>query len=286
MSLNDASTVLGMDHMQSDGVLMNIKCLYAFLAVFLVSSCGTGSIDFVGLESAEAAFNERQRNNLPIYMSLKDLFPDENARALARAAGDGKTVDIRKLVDSGVSVDVPGVKRVTPLFYALRSGNIDGVTKLLELGADPNMVYEDGLAIMHFATILGDVDFMRILLKYGGNPNLIAGEMEETPIFLAIHISNEIGCNELLKLFIDSGSDINFQRKKGDTPAMAAAGAGRFDAVYQFLAAGADHSIKNEAGYDLVDWVNKKKGFFNQGSEEQKWLYKTITLLRLRGIDI
>ena len=82
------------------------------------------------------------------------------------------------------------------------------------------------------------------------------------------------------------GADINYQRKKGDTPAMAAAGVGRFDIVYELLTNGADYSIKNEAGYSLVDRINKKKNIFIKGGEEEKWLEKVVDLLRSKGVDV
>lgn len=261
-----------------------MKYLFLLFIMSLMSSCEAGGIDFKDMEASEKAFNERQKKNLIIYMSLEDLFPDPSARALAKAAGNGNINEINKLVNEGVAVDIEGAKRATPLFYAIRSDNIEGFRKLLELGANPNAVYEAEVALMHLA-VQSNNEFLKAALEYKGNPNLVAGSLGYTPLFRAIGSDGEKDILAI-KTLMEYGADLDVKSTKGNTAAMTAAGVGRFDIVYELLTNGADYSIKNDAGYGLVDRVNKKKNAFIKGSEKEKWLEKVMTLLRSKGVDV
>ena len=65
---------------------------------------------------------------------------------------------------------------------------------------------------------------------------------------------------------------MNFKRKFGNTPILAAAAFGRFDLVYLLLEHGADHSNKNEFGMSLAKELEKKRKALRVGSSSAKWL--------------
>ena len=72
-------------------IVKSVKMKYILLIGFVVfvSSCKAEEIDFKGMDSSEKAFNERQRKELVAYMSLETMFPDDQVRTLAEAAGEG-----------------------------------------------------------------------------------------------------------------------------------------------------------------------------------------------------
>lgn len=271
-------------------MLMTMKRIFLLLAIFFTSSCSAGDIDFKSMEKSEKAFNERQRKNLIIYMPLEDLFPDLAARALAKAAGKGDVSEVDRLVREGASVDVRGTKGATSLFYALRSSNIDGFKRLLELGADPNLVFEDS-SVIHLSVRHEDASYLRAVLDHEGDPNLSAGKPSETPLFLTIGVG---GTDKKLarEMLLDAGADINAITGSelvtgipmgGKTPLMTAANLVRFDIVYEFLELGGDYRLKDDSGRTLSDRVKSYEGRFAPDSEQIEHFQKVQAWLSKRG---
>jgi uncharacterized protein len=266
-------------------------CLIMSFALGL-SGCNAGDIDFDAMKKSEEAFNKRQQQELVILMPLETMFPDPQVRALAEAAGKGKIKVIEELVDKGVDVNAQGKKNATPLFWALRNSNLKGFTKLLELGADPNVVFGDS-SVMHWAAMHEDITFLKAALQHDGNPNLVAGQFSETPLFETIGLARN-DRKENRQLLLASGADINARTSGqifgkpigGKTPVMAAADLGRFDIVYELLLQGADYGVKDIHGNVLADRVAQDVGAFVSGSPQEKDLQKVIAWLSERGVVI
>jgi len=111
---------------------------------------------------------------------------------------------IRTLVAHGASVDLADdITKRTPLHYAAALGNTDGVTVLLELGANPNAMCEvhgygmvSRMTPLHYASRNGHTDVVRALLKAGARANLRGGERNETARVLA----REAGHDEIVSI--------------------------------------------------------------------------------------
>jgi len=211
-------------------------------------------------------------------MSLDEMFPDPKVRALAAAAGKGDVDKINRLVQSGTNVNSRGTMNATPLFWAIRSTT--GFTRLLELGADPNVIFDDGGTVMHWVAGSENPELLKVALKHGGNPNLVAGELHKTPIFEAI--GAQPGAVEAL---LDAGADIDARSKDG-TPLMVAAGRAEFHTVYMLLLRGADYEATNEAGDTLAKRISRVRRVINPDHDESKWLSKVTAWLEQRGVTI
>ena len=272
-----------------------VKMKYVLLigfAVFL-SSCKKEEIDFKGMESSEKAFNERQRKELVAYMPLEIMFPDDRVRALAEAAGEGAVKEIEELVTQSTDVNSQGKKGATPLFWALRNSNIEGFKKLLDLGADPNIVFADG-TVMHWTAKHKDTRFLQAALEHGGNPNISAGKPSETPLFETIGVEGSDNKAAML-ILLDAGADVNAvtgdeeifgMSMGGKTPLMVAASVVRFDIVYELLLRGADYQLKDDSGRDLVDRVAAMRNRFAAGSEQKIHIETVVEWLSERGVKI
>jgi len=275
--------------MQSMWNRKNYFLLISLSFVLCVSGCNAEEIDFKSMELSEKAFNERQRRELVAYMSLETMFPDNQVRALAAAAGQGDAKKIEELVSQGTNVNSQGAKGATPLFWALRNFNIEGFEKLLDLHADPNIIFADS-TVMHWAARHKDTRFLKKALDYGGNPNVVAGQPSETPVFETIGIEGSDNRQAMLML-LDAGADINAVTggKKifgmsmgGITPLMSAASLVRFDIVHELLLRGADYRLKDDSGRDLMDRIMSVDGRFAADSEQEKALEKVIGWLSER----
>jgi hypothetical protein len=233
------------------------------------------------MDRAEQKANERARHEFLIFMSLETMFPDPQVRALAKAAGEGDIARIDELVAAGVDVDARGARNATPLFWAF--ANADGFRRLLELGADPNVMYDDGGTIMHWAVNHNEDIFLKLALRFGGDPNLVGPLSKETPLFDAMGPDHR----SKIPILLDAGADMNFQSMVGDTPMMVAAGLGQFDIVYDFLERGADFRIRNSLiDGTLMDRIAFRRRTMTPNSNLSRWMEKVIAWLAERGEEI
>lgn len=266
--------------------MKSIKYKYILLISFalFMSGCKAEDIDFKSMESAEKSFNERQSKELVAYMSLETMFPDRQVRSLAEAAGEGKVNQIDELVNQGVDVNSRGTKNATPLFWAMRNDSVDGFQKLLELGADPNVVFTDGGTVIHWAVQLENSSYLRLALEHGGNPNLVSGQRRLTPLFKAI--GSRDSDIPVINMLLKYGADPNVKESRGNTPVIMAAGLGRYDIAYVLLNNGADYSLKNNYGENLLDRIDSMRSAFVSGSAQEKSMGQVVDWLSERGVNV
>ena len=118
---------------------------------------------------------------------------------------------IQLLLRMGVTVDLKGLDRETPLFVATHNNFVDAVKALLAAGASVNE--ENG---MDNGTV--------------------------------VHCAARYGYSDLLAIFLKQGANINPRTSHMETPLFLAAKAGRHDTVYQLLINNANRNLANEDG--------------------------------------
>ncbi|MDQ2070768.1 ankyrin repeat domain-containing protein [Natronospira bacteriovora] len=256
----------------------------AFTAVSLTIAVVLGSNSISG----ENAMGSEVDSKPVAHMSAREMFPDRRVRALARAAGRGSIDRIDGLVEKSIDVNYQGRRGATPLFWAMQ--NAAGFRRLLEHGANPNVVFDDGGSVMHWAARAEDSDILKTALEFGGDPNLVAGEEGITPIFRALTNRRAI------EILLESGANIDAQKrgwKLGDrrigggiTPVMEAADLAQFDIVLFLLESGADFRIESDRGDTLADLVASYQGAFKAGSSTEKAYKEVIVWLCDRGVSM
>lgn len=203
-------------------------------------------------------------------MNLETMFPNENLRSLADAAGKGDIRKISEIVSSGLDVNARGSRSATALFWAMR--NEKGFEKLLQLGADPNVIFDDGGTVMHWLARKKDCSMLQTALRYGGDPNLKARLFTHSPIFVTITAGKNVGVTECFNVLVDGGADLNLTDDKGMTPILWAAELARYDIALILLELGAVDSQKDIRGRSLLDISDGHKDAFRSGSvTEQNW---------------
>jgi ankyrin repeat protein len=260
---------------------ISLNLIVSVLSLAYLSACGSEMNDHIQkMDSAEKKFNEAQSREVVAFMSLDVMFPNASVRALAKAAGDGDVKKVEQLVNGGVSVNSRGAQGATPLFWAMH--NLDGFKKLLELGADPNVVYADGNSVMKAAVVMKDRGILKAALEHGGNPNLVSSDsFGYTPIFDAMSAGLDV-----VDMLLSAGADINAKGKFGATPVLVAAGRGDYEMVYRLLERGADYRLKDARGVDLAAAVSKNVGRLRSGTKWAKWQEKVIEWLQAKGVEI
>ncbi len=232
------------------------------------------------MDQAERKAYERKRRERVAFMSLETMFPDPRVRALAEAAGNGDIAKIDEIVDAGVDVNARGTSNATPLFWAF--GNADGFRRLLELGADPNAIYDDGGTIMQWVVLNEEDIFLKLALRFGGDPNLVSPSTTRAPIFEAMGP----GFGSKVPILLEAGADMNSRNMLDETPMMVAAKLGQFDIIYDLLERGADYRTRDQNNKTLMDKIALKRRFMDPENDLTRWMEKVIAWLAEHGEEI
>ena len=114
---------------------------------------------------------------------------------------------------------------VSKIFEAVKKNELKEVKSLLEKGADPNSIDEDGDHLLMYAGMYSSVECMQLLIEKGSNVNA-KNKIDETALMWSVHDLAK------MKLLIQHGADVNAKAKTGNTPLLiASVGHGKYDAV-------------------------------------------------------
>ena len=224
-------------------------------------------------------------------LTVKEAFQDTAVRGLADAAASGNIKEIDRLVENGVNINGAGTNGITPLWWAITTGNFEAFAHLLNKGANPNVQTGGGHRnVMDLAAIEKITNYLAAAINAGGDVNLVYQPDKtvryrtpfdgQTPLFSAMLPGNKHN----IDLLISKGADLNFQDPDGMTPMMIAAGGNGFDIVYELLIKGADPTLKDKTGNTIL-W-NIKHNSLSQESDGYKWRQKVIDLLKKKGVVV
>ncbi len=132
------------------------------------------------------------------------------------------------------SVNAKGQSGWTPIMYAALYGDGEAVRLLLDKGANPNPLNDDGGTALMYA--IEDAEKTRLLLGHGANPNLRSGE-GRTALLIAV---GRAGSYSVVKLLLENGADAKVRLPDG-RGALALAVGGRDANLLQLLL---DHGVE------------------------------------------
>jgi ankyrin repeat protein len=142
---------------------------------------------------------------------------------------------VRRLLQQGVPVDVPGPDGTTALHWAVESDDLEIARLLLRSGADAKRANRYGMTPLHLAAANGNTALMRDLLDAGASANAVLPEGETVLMTAA-----RTGSAEAVALLLDRGADANAQdRWYGESALMWAAAQNHGAAVSVLIARGA-----------------------------------------------
>lgn len=120
---------------------------------------------------------------------------------------------IELLLDYGADVNLKGYQERTPLFTAVSSGNSRGVALLLARGANVHArETKDGRIPLHFAAEkAGSSDVVKMLLDAGSDVNCLSGG-GITPLCMAVGGRD----TDVIQTLLDRGSDVHLRTPAGD----------------------------------------------------------------------
>lgn len=130
--------------------------------------------------------------------------------------------------DSTVSTTRP-TPSPPPLIEATLAGNLEVVRALLQMGTDPNLLYNTNTALTYAARD-GFTDIARLLIDSGTDASWIDGE-GVTPLILA----SLNGHTELVQLLLERGADTTIRDRWHRTALDYALRRGEADPIVQLL---------------------------------------------------
>ncbi len=138
----------------------------------------------------------------------------------------------------------------TPLHRAAEEGASLGVHRLLQEGADPNTPDRDRVTPLHLgAGRTGGAEVVERLLEAGATPHARDSERSQTPLHLAVQSDSPEAVNYLLK----ANADPNAPDTDGATPLHYAAANRSPDVAQALVQAGADPNARDNAGRTPID---------------------------------
>lgn len=207
------------------------------------------------------------------HVSLKENFSDsKQTQELIRQACMGSKEGVDAALRAGANLNVPGVRNIPPLFWAIANACKDGVRLLIQSGADVNGGMQDGATPVWFAASEADVEILGTLLDAGGDPNHVA--RDSSPLLEAAGA----GRWDNMKLLISHGADINWKAKRGSTVASYAAAGGQFSEVLFLL----DSGYKNDL--DRIAWTAKNR-VLPKESDQQRYRERVLLKLQELGVE-
>lgn len=218
----------------------------------------------------------------------EEYFDDPQVIALCRAIEANDLEEMERLIQAGADVNKKGKGNMTPLLWAFPDNKPERFEKLLEHGADPNIIVTSdfntkmsgivpGDSMTHMACRTHFPKYFDLVFEHGGDPNLVnEGDFENTPIF-AVITGSARDKPEKIKRLAKLGVDLDVP-VRGATPAMQATTWGRqYDVALSLLEAGADYRVYREnSNSRLIHLVIQREHLLPVMTEEQKADYNKL----------
>jgi ankyrin repeat protein len=157
--------------------------------------------------------------------------------ALMAAAKNGRMEVVNKLLDQKVNVDAQSKQGVTALMLAAENNQSEIVNLLLKKNADPNLQDQTGWSALMKAVYQGNARCVEALA---------ARSRQE--VNRGLLVAALTGHQDIAKILLDNGAEVDTRADDGRTPLMLAAGKGDNDLVAFLLKAGADPTLTDQSG--------------------------------------
>lgn len=226
-------------------------------------------------------------------------FDDPQVVALCKAIEADDLAEVDRLIEAGANVKAQGKGNMTPLLWAFPENKPAIFKRLLEAGADPNVIVESDFNTRHTAIIPGDSvthmaakssfpQHFRYVMEHGGDPNLLQPQTKNTVLSTVI-VEGAPYTRDRIKLLVEKGVDLDQPGRTGAPPVITAVNLfGQYDIALMLLEAGADPNVYIEnQNKKLVHMVAlAKKGLATSTPQQKADFHKLVDWLEAHGQSI
>jgi ankyrin repeat protein len=166
---------------------------------------------------------------------------------LTNALYQGKFEKAKKIINSGVQVNIADYQGYYPLFIAAREGNLPIVELLLKKKALLDSLSLGSFTPLHIAGQEGHLEIARLLIDQGAKVDCL-DQKGQTPLHYAAHQGKDLAVTLLVK----AGACIDQLDRNKATPLIYAAANGFLSIVRYFISCGANVTSKDCDGYTAL----------------------------------
>ncbi|MCJ7935023.1 MAG: ankyrin repeat domain-containing protein [Chryseobacterium sp.] len=186
-----------------------------------------------------------------------------------------KNMDINKLEeDTGYTL----------LMYASIIEDLKAMDKLLELGADPNIIVpNEGLeSPLNHAVALNNYEMLQLLFKYKANPNPALGD---SPLTDALTVGGDENTErKMIDYLLQNGADINNISYNGNN-IMDAVVRDDLDMTEYFLSKGGQPTIKDTNICPMADYIQYKEKQKNERNLPDSPYYQKLFSIKKQLVE-
>lgn len=199
------------------------------------------------------SFNKSSR---PVGKGINAPLDDNKRTALHIAAADKDEVSLQRLLRIGANPNLADKFGQTPLFDAVKSGNLAAVKTLANKGARMNHRDDKGRNLIDWAIESGAGATILEALHTLGTDFDTSPKTKQN----ALHTAAAAGRDDLFDALIQLGLSVNTRDKEGNTPLHLAVAGGHAQAMQKLIDLGADANIRN-TNIETPLYVAAEKGF-------------------------
>ena len=168
------------------------------------------------------------------------------------AARPGRAATVRLLLERGADPAIKSSRNSEygeepPIFFAVRSEDLDVCKAFLDHGADTTWRNEYEETPLHTAAYLGNLDMLQLLINAGVDPTAKSRNSNT-----ALHRAAEGGQDRCVQLLLSLGLGVDGINKFGWTPLMFAVANNSQSTAEQLIKAGADVNMAATDGWTSV----------------------------------
>jgi ankyrin repeat protein len=126
----------------------------------------------------------------------------------------GQVEHAKELLSHGAHVNEQDFSGATPLLYAVAYTPEYALELMKIQGIEVDLADHRGVTPLHLAVFQGKGSLVEALLQAGANPNVLTNDGKKNPLHLAL----EAGRVDIAKELLTHGASVNTQDKKGNSP--------------------------------------------------------------------
>lgn len=181
------------------------------------------------------------------------LDKNDDRTELMKAASSKNFNKLNRLVRSGININVQDKEGMTALMYAIQSDDIDGFNLLINSNANIDLLDTRNTNALIMASSGGNLKMLKSLLEIGADPNVQYNQRD----FTLLMDASFDGDVERVNLLIDNGANVNAVDTEGLSSISYAVREGHTSSVIRILKENPDLTIKDKKGYSPLEYAKK-----------------------------